>query len=52
MANEATNYLERRVLDFIFKNNALSLISAVIWLDAVLDKVNPITTVVVEAGAV
>ena len=27
MANEATNYLERRVLDFIFKNNALSFSS-------------------------
>ena len=27
MANEATNYLERRILDFIFKNNALSFSS-------------------------
>ena len=27
MANEATNYIERRILDFIFKNNALSFSS-------------------------
>ena len=26
-ANAATNYLERRILDFIFKNNALSFSS-------------------------
>ena len=27
MANEATNYLERRILDYIFKGNALSFSS-------------------------
>jgi hypothetical protein len=26
-SNAATNYLERRILDFIFKNNALSFAS-------------------------